>query len=66
MSERVKLDGDKYPISCDISVSEDRIRIAILGKKLSGIFIKSQDVANTLRSIFNALYDQLKKEEPGS
>ena len=66
MSDRVRLDADKYPISCDISILDDRIRIGILGKKLSGIFIKSSDLANTLKSILNALFDHLKKEEPGS
>jgi sugar-specific transcriptional regulator TrmB len=64
MADRVKLDEKKYPISCDISVSGDRIRIGILGKRLSGIFIKSSDLANTLRSIFDALSDALKKEKP--
>ncbi len=66
MGDRVKLDSNKYPISCDISISGDRIRIGILGKKLSGIFIKSADVANSLRSILNALFDYMKKEEPGA
>ena len=64
MADRIKLNEKKYPISCDISVSGDRIRIGILGKRLSGIFIKSADLANTLRSIFDALADSLKKERP--
>ncbi len=63
MAERIKLDGDKYPISCDISVSKDRVRIALLGKKVSGILIKSQDVANTLKSIFDALFDSLNSKK---
>ncbi|MEI8249003.1 MAG: helix-turn-helix domain-containing protein [Candidatus Taylorbacteria bacterium] len=66
MSDRVKLDASKYPIYCDISILGDRIRIGILGKKLSGIFIKSPDLASTLKSILDALFDYLKKEEPGS
>lgn len=61
MSERVKIDGGKYPLSCDISIYQDRIRINILGKKLSGIFIQSQDLADTLRSLFNLAFDNLKK-----
>jgi sugar-specific transcriptional regulator TrmB len=59
--DRVKIDSDKYPITCDISIYKDRVRIGILGKKLSGIFIKSQDLANTLRSIFDLANDNLKK-----
>lgn len=61
--ERIKIDGGKYPITCDISVYKDRVRINILGKKLSGIFIKSQDLADTLRSIFNLAYDKLKESK---
>ncbi len=61
LAERIKLDEKKYPIFCDISVSGDRVRIGILGKRLSGIFIKSSDLANTLRSILNALFDSMKQ-----
>jgi sugar-specific transcriptional regulator TrmB len=64
--ERIRLDGSKYPITCDISIVGDSVRIGILGQKLSGIFIKSSDLDNSLKSIFNALFDSLKKEEPGS
>jgi sugar-specific transcriptional regulator TrmB len=59
--ERIKIDEQKYPITCDISIYEDRVRINTLGKSLSGIFIKSKDVAETLRSIFSVAFDQLKK-----
>lgn len=59
--DRIKIDGSKYPISCDISVYKDKVRISILNKKLSSIFIRSKDVADTLRSLFNLAFDQLKK-----
>ena len=60
MAERMRIDGKKYPISCDVSIYKDKIRINTLGKKFSGIFIKSQDVANTLRSLFNLAFDSIK------
>ncbi len=59
--ERMKIDDDMYPISCDISVCDDRVKIAILGKKLSGIFIRSKEFAETLRSVFNVGFDEKKK-----
>lgn len=59
--ERVKVDAEKYPILCDISICEDRVKIAILGKKLSGIFIRSKEFAETFRSIFNVGFDEKKK-----
>lgn len=62
--ERIKIDGQKYPITCDITIYEDRVRINTLGKSLSSIFIKSKDVADTLRSIFSLAFDQLKNKNP--
>lgn len=61
--ERIKIDEKRYPISCDISIYKDRVRIGILGKKLSGIFIKSQDLADSLRSLFDFAIDSFKKEK---
>ena len=61
--DRIKIDGGKYPITCDISIYKDRVRINILGKKLSGIFIRSQDLADTLRSLFNIAFDKLKENK---
>lgn len=59
--DRVRIDEKKYPITCDISIYEDRVRINTLSESLSGIFIKSKDVADTLRSIINFAIDQTKK-----
>ena len=61
--ERIRVDGDKYPIKCDIGIYKDKIRIHTLGKNLSAIFIKSQDVADTLRSIFEIAFENLKEKK---
>jgi len=60
-AERVKIDSKKYPLTCDITVYKDIVRIGILGKRLSGIFIKNQDVAETFRSLFKFAFDNRKK-----
>jgi sugar-specific transcriptional regulator TrmB len=57
--ERIKIDQSKYPIYCDISIFKDRVRIGILGKRISGIYIKSKDFAETLRSLFSIAFDSL-------
>lgn len=62
--QRVQIDQNKYPITCDISICDDSVKISILGKKLSGILIKSKDFAETLSSIFNLSFDQLDKKLP--
>lgn len=59
--DRVKIDASKYPITCDISIYKDRVRISILGKRLSGIFIRSKDFAETLKSLFKLAFDNLNK-----
>lgn len=60
--ERIKIDEKKYPISCDISIYKDRVRIGVLRRNLSGIFIRSQDLADTLRSLFDLAYDKIKEK----
>jgi len=61
MAERIKIDGQKYPLTCDITIYKDIVRIGILGKRLSGIFIKNQDVAETFKSLFKLAFDAQKK-----
>ncbi|MFZ2484335.1 MAG: helix-turn-helix domain-containing protein [Minisyncoccia bacterium] len=55
--DRIKMDIEKYPISSDISIYGDNVRISILGKKPSGIFIKSKELAETLKSLINYIFD---------
>lgn len=59
LSERIKIDGEKYPISCDISIYEDRVQIVAMGKSISTIFIHSKDVADTLKSLFRLAFDNV-------
>ncbi len=61
-SERIKIDEKEYPFKCDISVYEDQVRIGILGKKISGIFIKSQELADTLKSLFLIAFNSKKEK----
>ena len=63
MGDRFRIDAERYPITCDIAIYRDRIRMNTMGKSLSGIFIRSQDIADTLRSIFNLAYDGLERKE---
>ncbi|MFA6445942.1 MAG: helix-turn-helix domain-containing protein [Candidatus Paceibacterota bacterium] len=60
-STRIKIDGDKYPISCDISIYKDKVRIATLKKNLSAIDIQSADLAQTLKSLVRLIHDTLNK-----
>lgn len=55
--DRLKIDSSKYPISSDITIYGDRVRIAILGKRPSGISIKSPELAETLKSLIKYIFD---------
>jgi HTH-type transcriptional regulator, sugar sensing transcriptional regulator len=56
--DRIKIDSKKYPITCDINVYQDRVRINTLGSALSGISIISKDLADTLRSLIDLVFDK--------
>jgi sugar-specific transcriptional regulator TrmB len=60
-SDRIQINQNKYPLLCDITIYKDRLSISILGKKLSGIFVQSQDLADTLRSLFGVIFDSKKQ-----
>jgi sugar-specific transcriptional regulator TrmB len=60
ITERKKLDGERYPIRCDVSVYGDRVQFVTLGKKVSSIFIQSRDVADTMKTLFKLAFESLK------
>jgi sugar-specific transcriptional regulator TrmB len=64
-SDRVRVDGEKYPLSCDIQIHENKVRISILGEFVSGILIESKDLADTMRSIFALAFEEAKEQEAG-
>jgi len=60
--DRVVIDGNKYPLKCDIAVDNDLIKISILGEYLSAILIKSKDFADTLKSLVDFVHDKTKED----
>ncbi len=57
MGDRCKIDEKKYPISSDITIYGDQVRIAVFGRRLSAISIKSQEFADTLKSLIRYVFD---------
>lgn len=55
--DRIKIDSNKYPISSDITVYGDMVKIAIFGKRISGISIKSPEFAETLKSLIKYIFN---------
>jgi len=59
--DRIKVDGGKYPITCDISIYKNRVRINMLSERLAGISITSKDFAETLKSLFLLAFNKTSK-----
>lgn len=60
-SQRRKIPADKFPITCDIAVYDNKVRIAALGNRLIGIIIEDQEIANTMRSILSLAWEAAEK-----
>ena len=57
----IRIDSKEYPLSCDISVFEDEVRIHMLGKTTHGILIKNPEFAETLVSLIKLAMKNSKK-----
>jgi|SRR3989344_3228302 len=55
--DRIKIDGNKYPVKSDLTIYGDKVKIAILGKRLSSISIKSPELAETIKSLIKYIFD---------
>lgn len=60
---RIKIDGNKYPILCDIAVYGDRVRFITLKRAVSAILIKNKDIAETMESILRFAMDTYKDSQ---
>ncbi len=49
--EAILIDSKEYPLSCDISVFRDEVRVHMLGKATHGLLIKNTEFAETLASL---------------
>ena len=61
-SDRIRLDKEKYPIDSDITISGDVTIFSSLKKNLSSIYIKNQDIANTIKSLVEYILDKEKTD----
>ena len=60
--DRIHIDSKEYPVNADISVYGDTIHIHTLGENLGSIYIKSKDVAETLKTLFKLAFKQANKK----
>lgn len=56
--DRIKIDAEKYPLLADISIYDDKVRINTLTGKLAGVSITNSDIATTLKSLLDLIFDK--------
>ncbi|MEI6288552.1 MAG: helix-turn-helix domain-containing protein [bacterium] len=61
--DRIRIDAKDFPVTSDIAIYGDNVRIASLGKKLSAILIKDKEIANTLKSLFDLAWESAKARQ---
>lgn len=60
-SDRRKVPLDKFPINCDIAIYGDKVRIASLGNRLTGIIIEDKEIASSLKAILDLAWEAADK-----
>lgn len=56
LGNRLRVDEKKYPVSCDITIHGNKVRIATLKSSLGGIMIYNKDFADTMKSLFELAF----------
>jgi hypothetical protein len=64
--QRRRIPADKFPITCDIGMRGDKVRIASLGKRLSAVLITDKEIVNTLKSLFDLAWSAVGQEKDGN
>jgi HTH-type transcriptional regulator, sugar sensing transcriptional regulator len=59
-SEDRRVPLEKFPITCDIAIYDDKVRIASLGDRLAGIIIEDKEIAQSLQAIFDLAWEAAK------
>lgn len=60
-SENTKIPFDKFPITCDIAVYGNKVRIASLDKRLVGVIIEDEEIAKSMEAILKLALESAKK-----
>ncbi len=61
LGERRFVPFDKYPVTSDLTIYNNKVAIASLKGKLSGVIIENKEIANTIRSLFYLAWESASK-----
>ena len=53
--------ADKFPFTCDVAVYGNRVAISALRKNPIGVIIESEEIADSLKTIFNLAWEATEK-----
>jgi sugar-specific transcriptional regulator TrmB len=60
-SDSRKVPLDKFPITCDVAVYSDKVRIASMTDRLIGIVIEDKEIAKTMKAIMDLAWEAAEK-----
>lgn len=60
---RIRISEKDFPITADVALFDGKVRIASMGKKLSGVIIQDQEIYKTLVSLFELAWEAAKAKE---
>jgi len=61
MSNRFKVPFDKFPITCDIAVYNNKIRLASLANRMIGVIIEDEELAKSMAAIMKLAMEGAEK-----
>ncbi len=62
-TESIKLSEKEFPMSCDIAIYEDKIRIASLKERIVGIVIEDKEIAQSFRLLYDCAWKWVKSQK---
>ena len=60
-SNRRRVPFDKFPITSDIAVYDDKIRLASLSDRLVGVIIEDKEIAKSLKAVLDLAWEATEK-----
>ena len=60
LRQTLMIPKNKFSITNEINIYQDKVAIISLGEEKVGVIIKSKQIADTQRAIFNLLWNNLR------
>lgn len=60
-SDSRKVPFNKFPITCDIAVYDEKVRIADLSKRLIGVIIEDKEIAISMKAVLDLAWEAAEK-----